>query len=99
MNFDETPPPFKWLKGKTYDFKGVKSVDMKTDRGGWTKRQATLILYIFTDRISQIPPKLIFHGTPIKEGSRNEALKGHLYHLGVTVHFNDSAYNNEQAGR
>lgn len=65
----------------------------KSDRSGWDKRQATLILYIFADGISRIRPKLIFHGTSGENIRRRE---GHLWHTGVTVEFNDTAYNNEQ---
>jgi hypothetical protein len=37
MNFDE-------IDKKTYNMRGAK-----TDRSGWGKRQATLVLYIFAD--------------------------------------------------
>jgi len=41
-------------------------------------------------------PKLIFHGKPTNEGGKIEERERHLYHQGVTVHFNDTAYNNEE---
>jgi hypothetical protein len=44
MNFDETPIPFEYIDKKTYNLKGAKTVTAKTDRSGWDKRQATLIL-------------------------------------------------------
>ena len=67
----------------------------KSDRSGWTKRQATLILYIFADGIDRIPPKIIFHGKPTEAGGQIEANEGAFYNLDVTVAFNDTAYNNE----
>jgi len=95
MNLDETPLPFEWLDGKTYELKGAKTVNMKTEREGWTKRQATLILYIFADGIPRIRPKLIFHGTPTNKGGKIEGNESKDYHPGVTFHFNQTAYNNE----
>ncbi len=46
MNFDETPLPFEWLEGKTYDFKDAKSINTKTDRGGGLSARP-LLSYIF----------------------------------------------------
>ena len=62
LNLDETPIPFEYLDGHTYEICGAKTVSGKSDRSGWGKRQATLILYIFADGIQRIQPKLIFHG-------------------------------------
>lgn len=92
LNLDETPVPFEYLAGRTYDIKGAKEVKAKTDRSGWDKRQATLILYIFADGISRINPTLIFHGA--EEGKILET-EGHNYHPDVDVFFNKTAYNNE----
>jgi DDE superfamily endonuclease len=95
MNFDETLIPFEYLDHRSYDFKGKKTVLAKTDRSGWSKRQATLILYIFADGIPRINPNIIFHGTTTKSGGKLEVLEGDKYAKGVSVHFNKSAYNNE----
>ena len=92
LNLDETPIPFEYLNGRTYDLVGSKTVAGKTDRSGWDKRQATLILYIFSDGIPRIKPKLIFHG---KTGDNIRKQEGHLWNSGVTVEFNPTAYNNE----
>jgi hypothetical protein len=96
MNFDETPIPFEYIDKRTYDLQGAKTVTAKTDRSGWDKRQATLILYIFADGIPRIQPKLIFHGKATNEGGKIEERESHLYNKGVSVHFNESAYNNEE---
>ena len=90
MNLDEIPLPFEFLDGYTYDAIGTKSVDAKTSRSGWGKRQATLILYIFADGEPRLQPTLIFHG----QGNVTTAERA-AYHPGVTVKFNKEAYNNE----
>jgi hypothetical protein len=91
LNMDETPIPFEFNEGYTYEYKGSKTVSGKTDRSGWGKRQATLCLYIFADGIGRIPPKLIFHG---QSNGRLKANEQHLYDPRVTVEFNATAYNN-----
>jgi len=70
MNFDETPIPFEYIDKKTYNTRGAKTITAKTDRSGWDKRQATLVLYIFADGVLRIQPKLIFYGKAIDEGGK-----------------------------
>jgi hypothetical protein len=97
LNLDETPIPFEFLDGCTYDNRGSKTVAGKTERNSWTKRQATLILYIFADgSCTRIKAKIVFHGTPSDKGGKAEALEKERYHPGVTVEFNKTAYNNEE---
>ena len=93
LNLDETPIPFEYLDGKTYAIKGSKTVSGKTDRSGWDKRQATLILYIFADGVSRIKPKIIFHASSGNNIRRKEA---HLWNTEVSVELNSTAYNNEK---
>ncbi|KAI8710700.1 DDE-1 domain-containing protein [Fusarium sp. LHS14.1] len=95
LNVDETPVPFEHTGGSTYDFEGEKTVSGKTDRSGWNKRKATLLLPIFADGLGWLKLKLIFEGAEPPKGKilRRE---GHLYHPGVTVEFNPTAYNNEK---
>jgi hypothetical protein len=96
LNIDETPIPFEYLEGKTYDLTGSRTISAETDRSGWDKRQATLVLYLFPDGVgTRIKPKLIFHGA---SGDRNRILnkEQHRYHKGVTVEFNPTAYNTEE---
>ncbi|CCE34825.1 uncharacterized protein CPUR_08764 [Claviceps purpurea 20.1] len=94
INFDETPIPFEYLDGVTYDTKGVHTVAGKTDRSGWSKRQATLILYIFADGVHRIKPTIIFHGCDGKKGKISKKEK-QFYSDEVEVHYNSAAYNNE----
>ena len=89
---NETPIPFDSLNGKTYAMKQARTVWAKQTKGGWDKRQATLILYVFADGLSRIKPKLIFHTATGAQIQRNE--EG-LYDNRVTVEFNPTAYNNE----
>ena len=89
VNMDETPLPFEFLEGITYALKGEKTVTARTERNGWGKRQTSLVLFIFADGIARIKPMIIFHGE--ERPGRAEAL---LYHDGVQVTFNDTAYNN-----
>jgi hypothetical protein len=62
INLDETPLPFEFLNGYSYDFKGVKTVAGKSERSGWDKRQVTIILYIMADGSTPFKPVIIFHG-------------------------------------
>jgi DDE superfamily endonuclease len=96
MNFDETPIPFEYIDKKTYNIKGAKTITAKTDQSGWDKWQATLVLYIFADGVPRIKPKLIFHGKATDKGGKIEERESHLYHKGITVHFNSTVYNNEE---
>jgi hypothetical protein len=96
MNFDKILIPFEYIDKKAYNIRGVKTITAKTDRSGWDKRQATLILYIFADGVPRIRLKLIFHGKATDEGGKIEECESYLYHKGVTVHFNSTAYNNEE---
>ena len=61
-------------------------------KSSWGKRQATLILYIFSDSDKKIKPKLIFHRA---ESGVVRGKEEHLYSPDVTVEFNKKAYNNE----
>ena len=96
MNFDKTPIPFEYIDKKTYNMKGAKTVTTKTDCSGQDKQQATVVLYIFADRIPRIRPKLIFHRKATNKDSKIEERESHLYHKGVTVYFNSTVYNNKE---
>jgi hypothetical protein len=62
LNVDETPLPFEFLSGYTYDWKGLTTVAGKSDRSTWDKRQATIILHIMANSDTPFNPILIFHG-------------------------------------
>jgi len=89
-NLDETPIPFEYLQGKTYDITGAKTVWVKESKSGWDKRQASLVLCVFADGVPRIPPMIIFHGTGTRLGT--EKLR---YHPGVLIEYNGTAYMND----
>lgn len=89
-NLDETPLPFEYLSGRTYNPIGAKTVWVKETRSGWDKRQASLVLCVFADGINRLPPMIIFHGLGERLGDEWEK-----YHPGVIVEFNEKAYMND----
>jgi hypothetical protein len=67
----------------------VKTVAGKSERSGWDKRQATIILYIMADGSTPFKPVVIFHG-------KGTVAKRENYDERVEVYFNETAYNNEE---
>ncbi|KAF2178840.1 hypothetical protein K469DRAFT_598068, partial [Zopfia rhizophila CBS 207.26] len=99
INLNKTPIPFEFLDRYTYNFEGVITVRGKSARSGWGERQATLILYTFTDGSKPITLKLLFYrsGLETAEERRNRITErkkcpGSSF---VTIQFNLKAYNNE----
>jgi hypothetical protein len=62
VNLDETPLPFEFLNGYTYEVQGKKTIAGKSERSGWGKRLATIILYIMANGNNPFKPVVIFHG-------------------------------------
>ncbi|KAK5651129.1 hypothetical protein OQA88_13246 [Cercophora sp. LCS_1] len=91
VNVDETPMPYQYLDGASYELEGAKSVIAHTIRGGWSKRQATLIPYIFANGEQYLNPLLIFRGK-----GNVSAVERKAYHKDVRVEFNETVYNNEE---
>jgi hypothetical protein len=89
INLDETPLPFEFFNGYSYDFKGAIIVAGRFERSGWEKRQATIILYIMADGSTPFKPVIIFHG-------KETVAKREHYDERVEVHFNETVYNNEE---
>jgi hypothetical protein len=94
LNVDETPIPYTNDSQSTWEILGSKTISVKTARSGWEKRQATAILYIFGDGECRLNPTIIFKGST---GDKSRIFKdeGHLYAPGITVIYNEHAYNNE----
>ena len=90
---DQTPIAYEFLSGHCYDFKGAKTVWIKTHRSGWDYRQATLMLYVSADGIPRCKPLLIFKG---KDGVKNNSIRKEMtkYDKGVVVQWNSKAYFN-----
>ena len=62
LNMDQTPLPWEYLEGKTYEFKGSKTVWVRAQRSWWDKQQATIQLTIFANGIDRVMPLIIFRG-------------------------------------
>ena len=90
---DQTPIPYEFLDGATYDFKGAKSVWIKQSRSGWEKRCATLMIYVSADGLNRCKPLLIFKGQGKFIAMKKEMKK---YHNDVVVQWNGKAYCNSE---
>jgi hypothetical protein len=88
INLDETPLPFEFLNGYSYDFRGARTIAGKSDRNSWNKRQITIILYIIADGSTPFKPVVIFYSKGTVASKEN-------YDNRVNVHFNETAYNNK----
>ena len=69
-NIDQTPIAFEFLSGRTYDFKGSKTIWVKEQRSGWDRRQATLQVCVYADGVMRCKPLLIFHRDPVGDKRR-----------------------------
>src|SRR5437870_2965143 len=87
---DQTPIAFEFLSGRTYDFKGNKTVWITEQRSGWDCRQATVQVCVYADGIQRCQPLLIFHGNPLGDSRRRAEEK--LYGKGVVLAFNKTAW-------
>lgn len=93
VNMDQTPLPWEYLEGRTYEFKGNKTVWVRSRKSGWGKRQATIQLTIFADGVARVRPLIIFRGA--EESSRAARKKEQIrYDKHVVVKFNKKAYAN-----
>jgi len=91
-NVDETPLPWEYLIGRTYDLKGAKTVWSKSAESGSEKHQCTLFLCIFADGVPRVPPILIFTATT---GTKIREREGHLWDKRVHIEFSPSGWMNE----
>lgn len=96
-NMDQTPLAFEFSGASTYETTGSTEVSVRTARGGWDKRQATLQVTVFADGIDRIKPLLMFHGKG-GSGSHKAAFERERwqYDPRVKVIFNEKAYANEE---
>jgi len=96
VNMDQTPLPFEFGNGKTYDTKGNRTVFVRIGKNGNDKRKLTLQLAITADGKPHIRPLCIFAGAEgaaaaAKPRRRKEAKE---YHPDVDVIFNEKAWYN-----
>jgi len=92
-NMDQTPLPFEFLSGQTYEQKGSKTVWIKGTTSGWDKRQATLQLTVFADAGMRVVPLIFFKGKGVGPSILCEMSH---YDPRVKVKFNPMAYANSQ---
>jgi hypothetical protein len=90
-NMDQTPLPFEYLDGKTYNQAGDSTIWVQQSQSGWDKRQATVQLTVFADGISRVQPLIFFRGKGIGVAVLAEMK---LYDPRVIVKFNPKAYAN-----
>ena len=83
----------EFLQGQCYDFKGAKTIWIKTHRSGWDKRRATLMVYVSADGVNRCKPLLIFQGQDVVKSSRIKK-EMQQYDSGVVVQWNAKAYCN-----
>ena len=65
-NFNQTPLPFTFNSGQSYNKTGEKTVWHRGAASGLDKRQCTVQLTIFTDGEARVPPLLIFRGKGLR---------------------------------
>jgi len=90
-NMDQTPVPYEYLDGQTYNLVGEKSVWLQSSKSGWDKRQGTIQLTVFEDGISRVKPLIFFRGQGIGPTIGRERQQ---YDPRVVIKFNPTAYAN-----
>lgn len=91
-NVDETPLPWEYLIGRTYNLQGAKTVWSKSADSGTEKYQCTLFLCIFADGVPRVPPILIFTAPT---GDKIRRKESHLWDKRVHVEFLSTGWMNE----
>jgi len=65
-NMDETPLPFEYLEGQTYSKVGEKRIRAQSSStSGWDKRQGTIQITVFADRVPRVKSLVFFRGKGI----------------------------------
>jgi len=97
-NMDETPLPFEFLDGQTYADRGSHTVQVRSTKSGWNKRQATVILCVFADGAMRVKPLLLFKGAEVLTRTHDQQRRASeiaRYDPRIAVYFNPNAYANE----
>ena len=90
-NVDQTPLPFTFTDGTTYDDTGASTVWVRGGASGLDKRQCTVQLTIFADGEPRVKPMLIFRG----KGKRITFHEKLRYDRRVYVAFQENAWCDE----
>ncbi|RPA98979.1 hypothetical protein L873DRAFT_1910352, partial [Choiromyces venosus 120613-1] len=91
-NVDETPLPWEFLAGRTYDIQEARTIWSRSTQSGSEKRQCRLFLCIFTDGVPRVPLVLIFTATT---GTKIREQESHLWDNRVHVEFLPTGWMNE----
>lgn len=91
---DQTPLPFEYLSGQTYNTSGEKTVWIKGSKhSSWDKRQDTVQLTVFADGVARVEPLIFYRGLGVGAGVIEEMKE---YDSRVVVKFNPTAYTNSE---
>lgn len=90
-NVDQTPVPFSFCSGPTYETTNSSSVWVRSSASGLDKRQCTVQLMIFADGEPRVKPFIIFKGT----GKRISLRERVQYDNRVHVNFQPNAWCDE----
>ena len=93
FNMDQTPLPFEYLDGRTYNQAGDSTIWVQSSQSGWDKRQATVQLTVFADAVPRVLPLVFFCGKGVGATILTEM---ELYDPRVIVKFNSKAYANSE---
>ena len=87
-NVDQTPLPFSFSQGPTYETTNSSSVWVRSAQSGLDKCQCTVQLTIFADGKPRVKPLIIFRG----KGKRISLKERVQYDKRVVVHFQENAW-------
>ena len=90
-NVDQTPLPFSFTQGPTYETTNTSSVWVRGAASGLDKRQCTAQVTIFADGVPRVKPLLVFKG----QGKRISMRERLQYDRRVTVSFQVNAWCDE----
>ena len=88
---DQTSLPFEYLEERTYNQIGNKTIWVQSSQSGWDKRQGTIQLTVFADRVPHVKRLIFFRGPEIGGGVVRDRSQ---YDPQVIVKFNPKAYAN-----
>lgn len=91
---DQTPLPFEYSSGQTYDIVEEKIIWIKASaQSGWDKHQATFQLTVFIDGVPGVKPLILYRGLGVSTAILGEITE---YDPHVVVKFNSTAYANSK---
>ena len=93
-NMNQTPVPYEFIEGHTYNIKGEKTIWMQSSQtSGWDKRQGTIQLTVFADGVPRVKALIFFRGKGIGPTIITEMRQ---YDDRVVVKFNPTTYANSE---